>query len=109
MAGGRTGPSNQSRFLWMRLVHRSGFGPMGFPIKAFSKEWGQDIEAGRDPKIWQLGILKAILEILESVLGILEAIFGYWKQLWTPIPKASYTCSCMYIYIYIHTVYRLKP
>lgn len=30
-------PHIADQFLWMRLVHKAGMGPMGFPIKKFSK------------------------------------------------------------------------
>ena len=30
--------TSSPRFLWMRLVNAAGFGPMGFPIKAFTKD-----------------------------------------------------------------------
>jgi sterol 3beta-glucosyltransferase len=31
-------PHIADQFLWMRLVHKAGMGPMGFPIKKFSRE-----------------------------------------------------------------------
>ncbi|CAE7236194.1 UGT80A2 [Symbiodinium natans] len=31
-------PHISDQFLWMRLVNAAGFGPMGFPIKAFTKD-----------------------------------------------------------------------
>ena len=31
-------PHIVDQFLWMKLVHKAGFGPLGFPIKKWNKD-----------------------------------------------------------------------
>ncbi|CAE7884305.1 UGT80B1 [Symbiodinium microadriaticum] len=61
-------PHISDQFLWMRLVNRAGFGPMGFPIKSFSKEtFKASLTADSEFVLYTQGIVK-IGQSLEFLL-----------------------------------------